>query len=119
MCISLTYQTSKQPKGANKLKMQVARIIFEQLGANRFAVMTGSRNFVTTQNSLRMDLARNSSSANRLEITLESDDTYTMHFYRLTMGKQIKLTTIAKEEGVYCDQLQQIFTAKTGLYTKL
>ena len=43
----------------------IARTILEQIGGKRFAVMTGSRDFVDMGNGLRMSLARNKTSANR------------------------------------------------------
>lgn len=108
--------------------MEVAKTILQQLGGNRFAVMTGSKNFLSDGNTLRMSLAKNISKANRLEITLEADDTYTMRFYKYTAGRLDKKTfswtedktiEVHKEKGVYCDMLQPVFTQVTGLYTHL
>ena len=44
----------------------------EQIGGKRFAVMTGSRDFVDMGNGLRMSLARNKTSANRLDIIYDA-----------------------------------------------
>lgn len=109
-------------------KMEIAKIILEQLGGKRFSLMTGSKNYLvgdiseTNPNEwLRMDLTRNSSGANKLKITLMGDDTYKMQFYKQTI-KNYTEVVISKEqtfEGVYCDQLQKIFTQVTGLYTRL
>lgn len=108
--------------------MRVADIILEQLGGYRFAVMTGSKNFIADGNTLRMSLVRNSSKANRLWITLDGDDTYTMRFFKYTAPRfntktctftKEKVTEIKKISGVYCDQLQDIFTEVTGLYTRI
>ena len=98
----------------------VANTILQQLGGHGFAVMTGSRNFISLGNGLHMSLARNRTSANRLKIILDEDtDTYTMYFYRQTLTKyaDIKVKDIARYEGVYFDMLQPIFTQVTGLYT--
>ena len=46
--------------------MKVADIILEQLGGNKFVVMTGASHFVSDGNTLRMQLPRNISKANRL-----------------------------------------------------
>lgn len=43
----------------------------QQIGGKRFAVMTGSRNFMDLGDGVRMNLARNKTSANRLAITLD------------------------------------------------
>lgn len=51
----------------------VANTILQQLGGHGFAVMTGSRNFISLGNGLQMSLARNRTSANRLKIILDED----------------------------------------------
>ena len=99
--------------------------ILQQLGGRRFQVMTGTKNFVYDSkepNFLRMDLQRNKSGANRLKITLDANDTYTMHFYKGSLCKKTfdyKMTKQQTFEGVYCDMLQDIFTKVTGMYTSL
>lgn len=112
--------------------MGVAEIILSQLGGNKFIAMTGSKNFVAAGNTLRMTLAKNASKANRLYITLGSDDLYTMHFFKYTAGgwrvnhkagtvteKKEKIEEVKTFYGVYCDQLQELFTEVTKLYTSL
>jgi hypothetical protein len=106
----------------------IATEILRQLGGNKFLVMTGSKNLlfadITDTNKnvwLRMDLTRNKAGVNRLKITLNGDDTYTMHFYKQVIKNYVDVV-ISKEqkfEGIYCDQLQEIFTQVTGLYTHL
>lgn len=107
--------------------MNVAHTILRQLGGNKFLVMTGAIP-VTDGNTLRLHLTKNMSKANRLYITLEADDTYTMRFFKYTAGrldmktfewKADKVTEIKTIEGVYCDMLQSIFTEVTGMYTHL
>jgi hypothetical protein len=100
---------------------QIATTILQQLGGRKFQAMTGSRDFIATGSGLRMDLAKNHSGANRLEINLEADDTYTVHFYRITMTKNFDciVTTKAKESGLYSEMLQEFFTKVTGLDTGL
>ena len=91
--------------------MTIANTILEQLGS-----------------TLRMTLPKNRSKANRLYITLDATDTYTMHFFKFTAGRLNKTTfawTPDKQEdikiisGVYADMLQEIFTATTGMATHL
>jgi len=121
--------------------MSVADTILEQLGGNKFVAMTGSKNFVSGGSSLSMKLAGNKSRANRLKITLTALDDYTMEFIRITKprveideskikslqeigegavtfvpGKLEKIETVS---GVFCDQLQEVFTRVTGLDTSL
>lgn len=67
----------------------VAKTILEQLGDGKFIAMTGSKEFIDWGNGLRMNLARNKTSANRLEIILDrATDTYTMKFFRQTFSKK-------------------------------
>lgn len=112
--------------------MSIPEIILEQLGGHKFIVMTGSKNFVADGKTLRMTLAKNASRANRLYITLGSDDLYTMHFFKYTAGgwrinhkagtvteKKEKIEEVKTFHGVYCDQLQELFTEVTKLYTRL
>lgn len=108
--------------------MRVADIILQQLGGNKFLVMTGAKHLVADGNTLRMTLPKNMSKANRLHITLDPDDTYTMRFFKFTAGrldkktfewKEDKVTEVKLVKGVYCDMLQEIFTATTGMYTHL
>lgn len=99
----------------------IATTIMQQIGGKRFAIMTGSRNFMDLGDGVRMNLARNKTSANRLAITLDKGtDTYRMQFYRMTVSKhfEVKTKDIAVYEGVYCDMLEEIFTSVTGLYTR-
>lgn len=97
--------------------MSVAKTILEQLGGRRFVVMTGSKDFVGSNNSLTMRLTKNKSGANKLRITLTPADTYTMEFMKFS-PKHLTVTTVTTREGVYCDNLQEVFTDVTGLYTR-
>ena len=70
---------------------------------------------------LRMNLARNKTSANRLDIIYDGGaDLYNLRFYRKTFSKktfEVKVKDIAKYEGIYFDRLQSLFTEVTGLRT--
>ena len=108
--------------------MKVTDIILKQLGGNKFLSMTGANNLLSDGNTLRMNLPKNASKANRLWITLNADDTYTMIFFRFTSGRLNKKTFIWTEDkkdnvriikGVYCDMLQDFFTSVTGMHTYL
>lgn len=106
----------------------VARTILQQLGGNKFIVMTGAKDFVYDDNSLRFRIPRNRSRANLVTVSLRGDDTYTMVFRRYIPSKlslktckwtEEKDETIRRFEGIYFDQLQELFTEVTGMYTKL
>lgn len=101
-----------------------AATIVEQLGGNKFLAMTGAKNLVRCDEKkyLQMDLTRNMGGVNRLQITLNANDTYTMKFYRHSYSRKNFQWTVSNEKeyaGVYCDMLRDIFTKVTGQYTSL
>ena len=97
--------------------MSVAKTILEQLGGNKFRMMTWAKNFMGFENGLVMKLGRNSSNSNYLKITLNSMDTYDMEFAKLTrMGEK---KSVSEYNNIYCDMLTDQFTAHTGMYTSL
>ena len=97
--------------------MTVAKTILEQLGGNKFRMMTGAKHFGARDNSLSMKIGRNSSNSNYLKITLNSMDTYDMEFAKVTkMGEKKSVT---EYNNIYNDMLTDQFTAHTGMYTKL
>ena len=107
---------------------KIGEVILEQLGGNKFVVMTGVNHLVSDKNSLTMFLPKNRSKANRLKITLNWDDTYTMRFFRYSSPRMNhktmtysseKVTEIEKFDGIYFDQLPELFTQVKGLYTRL
>lgn len=104
----------------------VSQTILQQLGGNRFIAMTGADQFKSSENSLAFRLrARNKLSCNWVTVVLEASDTYIVLFSRIAVRKDAsgirrpQLTTKKIIEGLYCDQLQDIFTRETGLYTHL
>ena len=97
-------------------KSQVAETILHQLGGNRFLVMTGARNLVYDRTSLTFKVGRNSKSVTHCRIVLDPSDTYTVEFLWVR-GHHVK--TRGTHEGVYCDQLVEIFERGTGLATRL
>ncbi len=100
----------------------IAKTILEQIGGRRFAAMTGSKDFIDMGNGLRMSLARNKTSANRLDIIYDGGaDLYNMRFYRRTFSKKdirVQDEGHRNAQGIYCDMLEEMFTMVTGLYTR-
>ena len=97
--------------------MTVAKTILEQLGGNKFRMMTGAKNFGARDNSLSMRIGRNSSNSNYLKITLNSMDTYDMKFCKLT--RKFEEKSVTEYNNNYNDMLTDQFTAHTGMYTSL
>lgn len=99
---------------------EIAATILEQLGGRRFLVITGSKQPVAIENGLSLRLAKNKTNANILTIKLTPADLYDVEFKYLAVGKNgVTDKTIEKSEGIYAEQLQDIFERVTGLYTTL
>ena len=90
--------------------------ILRQLGGRRFIAMTGAKQFVKDDKTqtIVFKIGRNEAGINYVKIKLNSMDTYDMEFVKMRAGKR---TTISEANGIYNDQLQDIFTEHTGLYT--
>lgn len=102
--------------------------ILRQLGGNKFIAMTGSKNFVSDGDTLKMCLVKNISKANMLYITLDDNDTYTMRFIYYVSGRlnrktfewiDEKITEVETISGLFAEDLQKVFTRVTGLDTHL
>jgi len=97
-----------------------AQTVISQLGgAGRLKAMIGAKNFVQSQADSWvkfqfMSGAKNK--ANRLRITLNSQDLYDLTFFTVRKGEMV-----VKEEfsDIYCDQLVSIFEDSTSLYLSL
>jgi len=97
--------------------MTVAKTILEQLGGNKFRMMTGAKNIAGDENSLSMRIGRNSSNSNYLKITLNSMDTYDMKFCKLT--RKFEEKSVTEYHNIYNDMQTDQITAHTGMYTSL
>ena len=97
--------------------MSVAKTILEQLGGNKFRMMTGAKNFMGFTEGLVMKIGRNSSNSNYLKITLNSMDLYDMEFAKVSrMGEKKSIT---EYNNIYNDSMVEVFEKHTGMYTKL
>lgn len=106
----------------------IAETILRQLGGSRFIAMTGAKNFSTNGNDLCFSVGKNKSKANRVKIILDLDDTYRVQFIKFIEAKfntktfqftESKVEMLEELEMIYCEQLQEVFTNYTGLYTRL
>ena len=97
-------------------KMAIAEEIVSQLGGRRFILMTGAYDFLSLDSGVRFKLPGDENFAkqgiDRVEVILTWADTYRVLFKK---GE----TIISEHEGVYNDQLQELFTSETGLDTHL
>ena len=92
------------------------KVILQQLGGVTFRRMTGTYGLVAMKDGLKMSLVGNNSRAKYLYIQLKTDDTYRMTFGKIRNGEWIPVVV---RDGVYCDQLAEVFTEVTGLYTTM
>lgn len=101
--------------------MTVANTILEQLGGRRFQVMTGAKHFTGSETGLSFKLPRSKDGANVVRITLTAMDLYDIETVsvRKSRTKGLTFTTKTERDGIYCDQLQEVFTSITGLATRL
>lgn len=98
----------------------IAATILEQLGGQRFRVMTGAKNFMASEKALSFKLPGAGGfcrdGINFVTITLAPSDTYTVEFFRVR-GSKIK--QILRYCDVYNDGLREVFERATGLATSM
>ena len=97
----------------------VVETILEQMGGNKFMVMTGARPFVHGPHMLTFKLPTNQSKANYLDVIHNpGKDLYTMTFRRVS-NRGMDSKNLVEYDDVYADQLQPMFEKVTGMYTTL
>lgn len=110
----------------NDSHKEIAQTILQQLGGNKFKVMTGAKDFLAMNAEpakesiagLRFSLPSNfaTNGINRVFIRLNDMDTYDVEFGR-ARGTSYKV--INAESGIYAESLRETFTRFTGLDTSL
>ena len=97
-------------------KKQGAEIL-NQLGGNRFIMMTGAKHFGVGKEGLSFKIGRNSKQVNHIKIDYDRGrDLYNIKFDWVTKrGIKNKKTL----KGIYADQLAKVFEKYTGMYTTL
>ena len=110
------YSQKKESVSEAMDKRQGAETL-RQLGGNRFIAMTGAKHFGVGPNGMSFKIGRNSKRVNHVTIDYDRGrDLYNMKFDWVTI-KGIKNKKTLK--GIYADQLQDMFTRYTGMYTSL
>ena len=100
-----------------KNNLTIAKTIIQQLGGNKFIVMTGARNIFADGQGVTMQIMKNKSKAKYVSIILNSLDLYDMQFKSL--DKDLNLIIRAEANNIYFEDLETIFTNITGLNTRL
>ena len=98
---------------------QIADTIWQQLGGQRFSLLTGTNPICYGEKNgkvyLLMSVGRNSKSVNRFEVAYnEHLDLYEVRFIR-KRGDQAHV--VANYNEVYCDMLHTLFEQHTGMVT--
>jgi len=97
--------------------LTIAKTILSQLGGNKFIAMTGAKSFVGSENSLTFRIGRNKTRCNYVQVIYNyGKDLYEMRFGFVSIKG---LKELKKIEEVYAEDLQDLFTEFTGLYTHL
>ena len=96
---------------------ETSKIIIDQLGGNHFIAMTGAKDFFCGEEGLTFKLGRFPGvKINRIQIQLNSLDLYDIKFMRVW---NLTCKTLKELNGIYGEDLQEIFTRETGLHTHL
>jgi hypothetical protein len=99
-------------------KFPVAETILQQLGGRKFAVMVGACSFAGGPNSLSFRFRGCKKwQACRIDYD-EGRDLYTMTFFRTPRAPTYDIVKKEYDE-LYCDMLDDVFEAATGLKTSL
>lgn len=95
--------------------LSVANTILAQLGGRGFVVMVGAHNLAGGKNFLRLRF-RGSRKYNFLQVTLTPDDLYDVEIAQVGRSQ---VRNRERLEGIYADQLQEVFRSYTGLETRV
>lgn len=98
-----------------KRNNEVASEILRQLGGkNRLEAMIGANSYAYSENSLSFKFCRNPGYFKGVEIILNGLDLYNIKFFCQKNAPSFEVT-FEETINVYAEDLQRIFTEKTGL----
>lgn len=103
-------------------RLQVAATIMNQFGGKRFAVMVGAKEVLATDNGVRFKIGKNTAGVNMVHVDLTPMDLYNVRFEKRsfsTKTMEAKIKEVAKYDGVYAEDLADIFVSTTKLYVRL
>jgi len=91
-------------------------VTIDQLGGvGRLATMIGARDFVQDNDGRTIQFGfKGSRKANKVRITLEASDTYTVEFFKYNR-RTFECPIVASFEDVHADMLRDVFESTTGL----
>lgn len=104
---------------AKKTDLTIATTILNQLGGKRFIAMTGSKDFVGSENSLQFKVIKNVKNVTHVKIEYSyGKDLYSVSFLKWN-ARKFEFQVIANFDEQYAEDLQDRFEENTGLLTSL
>ena len=106
----------------------IATTIINQLGGNKFKVMTGAKDLLAIDNGVSFKLPSRfaKDGINHISITLNGNDLYDIKFNKITSKNHevynIRVPVLKEFKSfddVYAEDLTELFESTTGLFTKL
>jgi hypothetical protein len=98
-------------------KQANGKVILQQFGGGRAMAMIGGKDILVDGKTLQFGFkAKAKNGANKVLITLEASDTYTVEFWSV---RGMKSRLIKSFDDVYAESLAELFEGETGLYLRL
>ena len=100
------------------MSKEIAKTILNQLGNNKFIAMTGAKNLVVLEKGLGFRLPRFAGlKINYVEIKVNAMDLYNVTFKQIK--RNFDVVTLKEQKDIFCENLKEVLTQETGLYTSL
>jgi hypothetical protein len=104
-------------------EQETAETILDQLGGNKFVVMTGASKFgIMADGGICFHIPHGKDGINTVKIRLNGADLYDVEYLRVTVSRKtwdMKQAVKHTSEGLYFDMLRGDFERVTGLRTSL
>lgn len=95
-------------------RLEIAQTILNQLGGGQFQLMCGVKQIALTDCGVSFRIGGGAKNGiNYVQIDLTPADLYDVAFWKLGRKTMVQ---VSKLDGIYADQLRELFTEKTGFY---
>jgi hypothetical protein len=81
--------------------------------------MMGARELLADDRTLIFRIGKNANGVNRISVTLDWDDTYTVKFLRQSGAPMFTVRTVSEVSMVHAEDLRRVLESGTGLYLSL
>lgn len=100
-------------------RLEVVNTILQQLGGNRFIVMTGAKQFVAIELGLMLTLPARLAKLgiNKVRVELDASNTYTMTTLKVNARRDTAIE-VQREMLIHCYRLEATFEGMTDVYTR-